>query len=179
MDELKGYATNQNVLFTRHQYFINFDQLGWTEPVYMNLIRDPIDRFMSFYYFSRFGNKRAQDAGRTKQQVPTDLVNESIDDCITRRRRECTEPIWHTVPYICGNDRHCAKRHESAVQQAKQNIDSKYIIVGILEQLTVSKIHNLLYLGWSRFSLIINATQILIIYHDHLTSVTCLLTIAF
>lgn len=84
----------------RHQYFIDFDQFEWADPVYINLIRDPVDRFASFYYFSRFGNKRAQDAGRTKQQVPSNILNENIDDCITRRRTECTEPIWHTVPYM-------------------------------------------------------------------------------
>jgi len=139
MAELEGYAKDQKVLFTRHQYFINFDTIGWKDqPLYMNLIRDPVDRFVSFYYFSRYGNKRAQDAGRSKQQVPNDLVNESIDDCITRRRRECIEPIWHTVPYICGNDKICMKRHEASVQQAKQNIDSKYIVVGILEQLNAT-----------------------------------------
>ncbi|CAG5098505.1 Oidioi.mRNA.OKI2018_I69.XSR.g15731.t1.cds [Oikopleura dioica] len=135
MNELKNYAKDQPVMYTRHQYFIDFDQFEWAEPVYINLIRDPVDRFASFYYFSRFGNKRAQDAGRSKQQVPSNILNESIDDCITGRRRECTEPIWHTVPYICGNDRSCLQRHESSVQQAKQNIDSKYVVVGILEEL--------------------------------------------
>jgi hypothetical protein len=48
-----------------------------------------------------------------------------------------TEPIWHTVPYICGNDRNCLKRQESAVQMAKNKIDSKYVVVGLLEQLKV------------------------------------------
>ena len=66
MRELQGYAKDNRVLFTRHQYFIDFSPFDWAEPVYMNLIRDPVDRFVSFYYFSRFGNKRAQDAGRAK-----------------------------------------------------------------------------------------------------------------
>jgi hypothetical protein len=146
MGELKGYSKDQKVLYTRHQYFIDFDQFEWADPVYINLIRDPVDRFASFYYFSRFGNKRAQDAGRTKQQVPSNILNENIDDCITRRRTECTEPIWHTVPYICGNDKSCLQRHESAVQQAKQNIDSKYVVVGILEELkgTLGVLENVL-----------------------------------
>ena len=38
----------------------------------------------------------------------------------------------------CGNDRSCLQRHESSVQQAKQNIDSKYVVVGILEELKAS-----------------------------------------
>ena len=65
-----AYAKQKRVLYTRHQYFIDFEELNWDDgdpPVYINLIRDPIDRFKSFYYFSRYGNKRAQvksDLGR-------------------------------------------------------------------------------------------------------------------
>ena len=58
-----AYAKQKRVLYTRHQYFIDFEELNWNDgdpPVYINLIRDPIDRFKSFYYFSRYGNKRAQ-----------------------------------------------------------------------------------------------------------------------
>jgi len=133
-----AYSKQKRVLYTRHQYFIDFEELNWNDgdrPVYINLIRDPIDRFKSFYYFSRYGNKRAQDAGRTKNQVPAHLMDESIDDCITRRRRECTEPIWHTVPYLCGNDKVCLKKFEKTIQITKERIDSKYLVVGVLEQL--------------------------------------------
>ena len=59
-----AYAKQKKILYTRHQYFVDFSSIGWDEgdlPVYINLIRDPIDRFKSFYYFSRYGNKRAQE----------------------------------------------------------------------------------------------------------------------
>lgn len=64
-------------------------------------------------------------------------MDESIDDCITRRRRECTEPIWHTVPYLCGNEKVCLKKYEQTIQITKQRIDSKYLVIGVLEQLKV------------------------------------------
>ena len=64
-------------------------------------------------------------------------MDESIDDCITRRRRECTEPIWHTVPYLCGNEKICLKKYEQTIQITKQRIDSKYLVIGVLEQLKV------------------------------------------
>ena len=64
-------------------------------------------------------------------------MNESIDDCIMRRRRECTEPIWHTVPYLCGNDKMCLKKFETTIQETKQAIDKNYLVLGVLEELKV------------------------------------------
>lgn len=65
-------------------------------------------------------------------------MNESIDDCIMRRRRECTEPIWHTVPYLCGNDKMCLKKFETTIQETKQAIDKNYLVLGVLEELKVN-----------------------------------------
>ena len=64
-------------------------------------------------------------------------MNESIDDCIMRRRRECTEPIWHTVPYLCGNDKMCLKKFETTIQETKQAVDKNYLVLGVLEELKV------------------------------------------
>ena len=44
-------------VYIRHQYFIDFNEFGEESPIYMNVIRDPIARFSSFYHFIRFGNK--------------------------------------------------------------------------------------------------------------------------
>ena len=80
-----------------------------------------------------------QDAGRTKNQVPANLMDETIDDCIMRRRRECTEPIWHTVPYLCGNDKMCLKKFETTIQETKKAVDKNYLVLGVLEELKVNE----------------------------------------
>lgn len=38
-------------------YFIRF---GIEQPVYINIIRDPINRFLSNYFFRRFGDWRGE-----------------------------------------------------------------------------------------------------------------------
>ncbi len=48
------------VLYHGHFPYLNFAQHGSNlNPVYINLIRDPLERMASFYYFMRYGdNKR-------------------------------------------------------------------------------------------------------------------------
>ena len=69
-------------------------------------------------------------------------MDESIDDCIMRRRRECTEPIWHTVPYLCGNDKLCLKKFETTIQETKKAVDKNYLVLGVLEELKVDKVES-------------------------------------
>lgn len=54
---LTNWITMQPLLFHGHFAYFNFEQYGSLfEPVYINMIRDPLDRFVSYYYFRRFGD---------------------------------------------------------------------------------------------------------------------------
>ncbi|XP_046681036.1 heparan sulfate 2-O-sulfotransferase 1-like [Homalodisca vitripennis] len=39
--------------FDRHVYFINFTSFGRQSPTYINLVRDPVDKAVSRFYYSR------------------------------------------------------------------------------------------------------------------------------
>nr|XP_002130122.1 uronyl 2-sulfotransferase-like [Ciona intestinalis] len=120
-------------MYIRHQYFIDFTRFGQKQPLYVNMIRDPVSRFESFYYFSRFGNERG--GGGASSRMSEIRRQESIDECIQRRRQECIKPYWQVVPYFCGQDPGCMSRSKWAVDKAKQNIKEHYVFVGILEDL--------------------------------------------
>uniref|UniRef100_H2ZJG2 Sulfotransferase n=1 Tax=Ciona savignyi TaxID=51511 RepID=H2ZJG2_CIOSA len=120
-------------MYIRHQYFIDFTKFGKKQPIYVNMIRDPVERFESFYYFSRFGNERG--GGGASSRMSEIRRQESIDECIQRRRQECIKPYWQVVPYFCGQDAGCMTRSQWAVEKAKQNIKKNYVFVGILEDL--------------------------------------------
>jgi hypothetical protein len=66
-------------LYIRHQYFIDFHEHGKKRPLYINVIRDPVEKFRSFYYFIRNGNKEG-DGG----DVPMSEIKRltSIDECV-------------------------------------------------------------------------------------------------
>ena len=106
-------------VYIRHQYFIDFNEFGEKSPLYINVIRDPIARFTSFYHFIRFGNKEGDGA-----DVPMDekKKNRSLEDCIIQNVHECKNPVWQIVPYLCGQDPMCRERTEQAVEKAKQNL---------------------------------------------------------
>lgn len=121
-------------MYIRHQYFIDFNEHNEQSPLYINVIRDPIARFTSFYHFIRFGNKEGDGA-----DVPMDekKKNRSLEDCIIENVNECKNPVWQIVPYLCGQSPMCRERTEAAVELAKQNLLKKYFAVGILEDLGV------------------------------------------
>ena len=80
------------------------------------MIRDPIDRFESFYYFSRFGNVKG---GGGKAKLSEIQKLETVDQCVERRRKECIQPVWQVVPYLCGSAPVCQERSRDALERAK------------------------------------------------------------
>ena len=100
---------------------------------YINMIRDPIDRFESFYYFSRFGNEKG---GGGNARLSDEQRNESVDECVAKRRRECTQPVWQVVPYFCGMDAECNNRHIRAVQIAKVSRPNQSLVLTLAGKVT-------------------------------------------
>lgn len=42
------------MMYERHIHFVDFAKFGQPQPVYINLIRDPLQRMVSWYYFRRY-----------------------------------------------------------------------------------------------------------------------------
>lgn len=72
-------------LYIRHQYFIDFEHHQKKRPLYINVIRDPIEKFRSFYYFIRNGNKEG-DGGDVPMSEGKRLM--SIDECVRMQGRD-------------------------------------------------------------------------------------------
>ena len=41
------------MVFLKHQNFLRFEEFGHRSPVYMNFVRDPVERPISWYYYVR------------------------------------------------------------------------------------------------------------------------------
>ncbi|XP_077994503.1 uronyl 2-sulfotransferase-like [Glandiceps talaboti] len=116
-------------IYNRHLNFIDFGQFGAEEPHWINLIRDPLNRTISFYYYTRFGD------GISSR--PVDNVqnpDQTFDDCVLLDKTECNATtIFAIIPYFCGQDPRCDVPTRWALETAKENVINHYIVIGVLE----------------------------------------------
>uniref|UniRef100_A0A4W4FGI7 Uronyl 2-sulfotransferase n=1 Tax=Electrophorus electricus TaxID=8005 RepID=A0A4W4FGI7_ELEEL len=127
----------QPFLYTRHVHFLNFTRFRIEQPVYINIIRDPINRFLSNYFFRRFGDWRGEQNHliRTPQMKDEERYLD-INVCILENYPECSNPrLFYIVPYFCGQHPQCREPGVWALDRAKQNVVENFLLVGILEEL--------------------------------------------
>ncbi|KAL6031559.1 hypothetical protein STEG23_006671, partial [Scotinomys teguina] len=110
---------------------------GGDQPVYINIIRDPVSRFLSNYFFRRFGDWR----GEQNHMIRTPSMRQEeryldINECILENYPECSNPrLFYIIPYFCGQHPRCREPGEWALERAKLNVNENFLLVGILEEL--------------------------------------------
>ncbi|KAM9840209.1 uronyl 2-sulfotransferase a isoform 1-T1 [Aulostomus maculatus] len=127
----------QPFLYTRHVHFLNFTRFRIEQPVYINIIRDPINRFLSNYFFRRFGDWRGEQNHLIRTPgMKDDERYLDINVCILENYPECSNPrAFYIIPYFCGQHPKCREPGTWALERAKQNVLENYLLVGILEEL--------------------------------------------
>jgi dermatan/chondrotin sulfate uronyl 2-O-sulfotransferase UST len=122
------------VLYERHMYFIDANYFQKPQPVYINIVREPLQQTISAYYYSREAciiEKRCY--------FDTQFLNETLDECLQLRSAEqCIDAAQGTspmLPFFCGNEIECELNKTYALQKAKENIVKHYTVVGIVEEL--------------------------------------------
>ena len=107
-------------------------------PLYINIIRDPVEHFISNYYYLRHGFERNQQKLTAYQKsrwshsnvISTDERDQNLTTYIAQNPKIYSDMI----PYFCGNDPWCRRRDERALSQAKHNLLHSFIAVGVLEE---------------------------------------------
>ena len=130
--------------------------------IYFSLIRDPVARFVSSYYFhrhrvrSRLKQLRSQEWSRKQKDIALDWLQKPLSKCVrSPNDHECNNfaerkkyiDLHHPhrirlpsfVSYFCGGGDECQDvNRKEAVEAAIKNIDNNYLVVGVLEQLEMS-----------------------------------------
>ena len=96
------------LLLLKHHFIFDFAAHGMRQPTMINVVRDPVDWFVSQYYFRRNGWARSNEARKsmtTSDGQEGDDV--TVDACVANDMPECFQPVYKYIQYFCGNHDEC------------------------------------------------------------------------
>jgi len=137
--------------YVKHTCFSNFTRHGYDMPIYMNIVRDPIERVISWFYYIRapwYIIERKQAFPELPLPHPK-WLKKDFESCVLDGDRECQfiPGEYHDgvgdhrrqAMFFCGHDERCVEFNgEYAMNKAKSNVEQYYSVVGILEELELS-----------------------------------------
>ncbi|XP_064105763.1 heparan sulfate 2-O-sulfotransferase pipe-like [Macrobrachium nipponense] len=135
-------TTEHLVSFDRHVYFTNFTNLGLKMPIYLNIIRDPLEKMESRFYYARVTPRPGLNTppGYRRSKPPKYAT---LEECILDHGSECAFITGHhydlSIPYFCGHHEYCRElNNEAALRTAKLHVEEWYPVVGVLEDINAT-----------------------------------------
>lgn len=143
---ITSWTKKQPALYHGHFSFIQPDKFLIQNAnliSYINIIRNPLDRLVSYYYFLRYG-----DDFRPNKTRKNHNDHRSIDECVVDTyqnfdpdtnqqiiadHQDCgPEKIWMQVPFFCGQYSRCWDKNSRkwAYEMAVNNFYKYYSLVG-------------------------------------------------
>lgn len=135
-------------VYVKHVCYINFTEYNVTQPIYVNMVRDPVERAISWYYYVRAPWYFVE----RKQAFPelplpsSQWLRKDYETCVSNGDKECQYVEGDERPdfaqlteFFCGQDRKCTGFNtDYAMQKAKENVERHYAVVGILEEINMT-----------------------------------------
>ena len=129
-------------IYHGHLHFIDFQKANYSDnPVYINIIRDPVDRLASFYYYRRRQDlwyaKPLADIFSSESKKEKEVRRTmSFNDCVLKKQTECADFRFNfqVMPHFCGQDDYCIYPSKRALEQAKENAEKHFAVIGYLEK---------------------------------------------
>lgn len=139
---------NPPSVYVKHVCFSNFTRFGLPMPIYVNMVRDPVERVISWYYYVRapwyfVERKRAfpdlplPNPNWLRKDYET-CVRTNDPECryLPGSRRDGFGDHRRQTMFFCGHGDECTGFNtEVAMRKAKENVERHYAVVGVLEEL--------------------------------------------
>jgi len=128
-----GWKEKLPAMYHGHFAYIDFENLGVAtpRPVWINLVRRPLDRLVSYYYFLRYGDDFRVNKIRSRMGNKM-----TFDECVEKKLSDCDpKRMWVQIPWFCGYFKKCWEPgNRWALEQAKHNLATKYFLVGLTDE---------------------------------------------
>ncbi|XP_035681673.1 uronyl 2-sulfotransferase-like [Branchiostoma floridae] len=124
-------------IYDKHIFYVDFQQFGLDQPVYINLVRDPVEQRISDYYYMRFGRHGENQTAQQRHRRTEKERSQTFDECVFNNLWECNASgakRFLMTQFFCGQDSICMEPSQAAVEKAKENIRRHYAVVGVLEE---------------------------------------------
>lgn len=121
--------TNKKTVIAQHFHFPEY--VDGDRVAYINVMRNPISRCTSQYYYLRYGDRDIED----RKKILEKYGDASIDDCIRSGNLTCFNcEGWKQSIFFCGRDGDICKKMppNMILERSKTNIDAHYT-VGVIE----------------------------------------------
>ncbi|XP_055387147.1 heparan sulfate 2-O-sulfotransferase pipe-like [Condylostylus longicornis] len=138
-------------VFIKHVCYTNFTKFNLPTPIYINVVRDPIERVISWFYYVRapwyFVERKA---AFPELPLPDPAwLKKDFETCVRMGDKECTftQGVTHEgigdhrrqTLFFCGHDYECTPFNTvGALERAKYAVESQYAVVGVLEDLNAT-----------------------------------------
>lgn len=98
VDEIRAISHHSKLLVHGHFYYINLRRYGATiDYVYMNCLRNPLERLVSKYYFMRFGDDHRPNT-RRRRMTNDSLQMQTFEECVEGGGEDCDpKHLWVQV----------------------------------------------------------------------------------
>ena len=132
-DHIEKYANKtERLVYTAHFFFRR--KLKIKRPfTYINILRKPVDRVVSHYFYMR--NDKIRPKHRIRELKQSGQWNETLVDCLQNQHRGCEDNVM--TRFLCGVPKFCNTGSAKALNRAKRNLVKYYAAVGILEEVDV------------------------------------------
>jgi len=139
-------SKSKSTLYVRHQYFTDFHEYqiksknenfkNSDSVFYMNMLRDPVERFISEFYYKRHGSEQTVDVENLSKVTGIKNRNLTLNDCVSQRKQECTSVKQTLTMFFCGQDDDCIENSHrpKALEKAKANLINVYDFIGVHER---------------------------------------------